>query len=211
MRAEIVDVQAFLTSSLRAVYCLVYLPRNNVQDHRKKILDAGLTILREQGLAGLTQPRVAAMTGLRQSHLTYYYPTRADLLTAVTRAAIEAQLAGARSLTKGIASAKQAAAKMAGVATRRENTRVLAALNQAADQEPTVRALFTELLDGFIGELGALLEKLKLSPTEARIDLLHALFVGLSIIDLATRRKNGRARAKAALGLTLDLLSGEKR
>jgi AcrR family transcriptional regulator len=182
-----------------------------MQDRRKKILDAGLTILREHGLAGLTQPRIAAMTGLRQSHLTYYYPTRADLLTAVTRAAIEAQLAGARSLTKGIGSAEQAAAKMATVATRRENTRVLAALNQAADQEPTVRALFNELLDGFIAELGTLLEKLKLSPTEARIDLLHALFVGLSIIDLATRRKNGRVRAKAALSLAFNLLSGEKR
>jgi AcrR family transcriptional regulator len=183
----------------------------NVQDRRKKILDAGLTILREQGLAGLTQPRVAAKTGLRQSHLTYYYPTRTDLLTAVTRAAIEAQIAGARSLTKGIESAEQAAAKMATVAARRENTRVLAALNQAADQEPTVRALFNELLDGFIAELGTLLDKLKLTPTEARIDLLHALFVGLAIIDLATRRKNGRARAKAALTLAFDLLSGEKR
>jgi AcrR family transcriptional regulator len=70
----------------------------NVQDRRKEILGAGVTILREQGLAGLTQPRVAAKTGLRQSHLTYYYPTRADLLTAVTCAAIQAQLAGARSL-----------------------------------------------------------------------------------------------------------------
>ena len=181
-----------------------------MQDRREKILEAGLAILREQGLAGLTQPRVAAKTGLRQSHLTYYYPTRADLLAAVTRAAIEAQLAGARSLAKGISSAEQAAAKMATVVARHENTRVLAALNQAADQEPTVRALFNELHNGFITELGALLEKLKLSPTEARIDLLHGLFVGLSIIDLATGRKNGRARAKAALSLAFDLLSGEK-
>jgi AcrR family transcriptional regulator len=180
-------------------------------DRRKNILDAGLAILREQGLAGLTQPRVAAKTGLRQSHLTYYYPTRADLLAAVARAAMEAQLAGARSLTKGIASAEQAAAKMASAAARHQNTRVLAALNQAADQEPTVRALFNELLDGFVAELGTLLEKLKLSPTEARIDLLHALFVGLSIIDLATGRKRGKARAKAALNLAFDLLSGEKR
>jgi AcrR family transcriptional regulator len=181
-----------------------------MQDRREKILEAGLAILREQGLAGLTQPRVAAKTGLRQSHLTYYYPTRADLLAAVTRAAIEAQLAGARSLTKGISSAEQAAAKMATVVARHENTRVLAALNQAADQEPTVRALFNELHNGFITELGALLEKLKLSPTEARIDLLHGLFVGLSIIDLATGRKNSRPRAKAALSLAFDLLSGEK-
>jgi hypothetical protein len=41
--------------------------------------------------------------------------------------------------------------------------------------------------------------------------LLHALFVGLSIIDLATRRKNGRVRAKAAFSLAFDLLSEEKR
>jgi AcrR family transcriptional regulator len=181
-----------------------------MQDHRKKILEAGLAILREQGLAGLTQPRVAAKTGLRQSHLTYYYPTRVDLLTAVARAAIEAQLAGVRSLTKAISSTEQAAAKIAAVAGRRENARVLAALNQAADQEPAVQALFNELLDGFIAELGTILKKLKLTPTEARIDLLHALFVGLSIIDLATGRRNGRARAKAALGLAFDLLSGEK-
>jgi AcrR family transcriptional regulator len=182
-----------------------------VQDRRKKILEAGLAILREQGLAGLTQPRVAAKTGLRQSHLTYYYPTRADLLTAVTRAAIEAQLVGAQSLTKGISSAQQAAGRMAAVATLHENTRVLAALNQAADQEPAVRALFNELLDGFIAALGTLLQKLKLPSTEARIDLLHGLFVGLSIIDLATGRKRGKARAKAALSLAFDLLSGEKR
>ena len=181
-----------------------------MQDRRKKILEAGLGILREQGLAGLTQPRIAAKTGLRQSHLTYYYPTRADLLMAVTSAAIEAQLVGARTLTNGIASAEQAAAKMATVATRHENTRVLAALNQAADQEPAVRALFNELLDGFVVELSALLEKLEVSPTQARIDLLHGLFVGLSIIDLATGRKNGRARAKASLNLAFDLLSGEK-
>jgi AcrR family transcriptional regulator len=182
-----------------------------MQDRRKKIQRAGLTILREQGLAGLTQPRVAAKTGLRQSHLTYYYPTRAELVTAVARAAIEVQLSGARSLTKGVGAAEQAAAKMATVAARHENTRILAALNQAADQEPTVRALFNELLDGFTAELSTLLEKLKLSPTEARIDLLHALFVGLSTIDLATRRRNGKARAKAALSLAFGLFSGEKR
>jgi AcrR family transcriptional regulator len=182
----------------------------DVQDHRKRILEAGLTILREQGLAGLTQPRVAAMTGLRQSHLTYYYPTRADLRTAVARVAIETQLAGLRALVNSISSPKLAAAKMAAVAARHQNTRVLVALNQAADQEPTVQALFNELLDGFVAELATLLDKLQLSPTPARIDLLHALLVGLSVIDLATGRKNYRARTKAALSLAFDLLSGEK-
>jgi AcrR family transcriptional regulator len=181
-----------------------------MQDRRKKILEAGLAILREQGLPGLTQPRVAAMTGLRQSHLTYYYPTRADLLTAVARVAIDGQLAGVRALTKSISSRGQAATKMAAVVARHENTRVLTALNQAADQESAVQTLFNELLEGFVAELATLLERLQLSPTPARIDLLHALLVGLSVIDLATSRKNGRARAKAALNLAFNLLSGQK-
>ena len=150
------------------------------------------------------------MTGLRQSHLTYYYPTRADLLTAVARVAVDIQLDGVRSLIKGISSPGQAATKMAAVAARHENTRVLMALNQAADQEPAVQALFNELLDGFVAELTTLFEKLHLSHASARIDLLHALLVGLSVIDLATGRKDYRARTKAALSLAFELLSGEK-
>jgi AcrR family transcriptional regulator len=181
-----------------------------MRDHRKRILEAGLAILREQGLAGLTQPRVAAMTGLRQSHLTYYYPTRADLLAAVARMAIDSQLASVRSSMSGVSSPEQAVSKMTAVAARHENTRVLVALNQAADQEPAVQALFNELLDGFVAGFAALFEKLQLAPTPAKIDLLHALLVGLSVIDLATGRKNGRARTKAALTLAFDLLSGEE-
>jgi AcrR family transcriptional regulator len=182
---------------------------NDVEDRRKEILEAGLALLREQGLAGLTQPRIAAKTGLRQSHLTYYYPTRADLVAAVARVGMEAQLSAARSLVKGISSAEQGAERIAAVTTRHENTRVLAALNQAADQEPAVRAVFNGLLGGFIAEFGTLAEKLKLTSSAASIDLLHALFVGLSVIDLATARRNGKARAKAALDLAFHVLSEE--
>jgi len=180
-----------------------------MQDRRKDILQAGLALLREQGLAGLTQPRVAAKVGLRQSHLTYYYPTRTDLLAAVARAGMEAQLSAIRSLFKGLSSPEQGAERIAAVTVRHETTRVLAALNQAADQELAVRAVFNELLGGFMEEFGSLFEKLELASTEARIDLFHALFVGLSVIDLATARRNGKARAKAVLGLAFYMLSNE--
>ena len=179
-----------------------------MQDRRKEILEVGLALLREQGLAGLTQPRVAARVGLRQSHLTYYYPTRTDLLAAVARVAMEAQLDSVRSLFKSISSAEQGAERVAAVIVRHENTRVLVALNQAADQEPAVRAVFNELLSGFIAEFGNLFPRLKLVPNEAAIDLLHALFVGLSVIDLATARRNGKARAKAVLNLAFHMLAG---
>ena len=181
-----------------------------MKDRRQIIVNAGLAILKEQGLAGLTQPRVAARTGLRQSHLTYYYPTRADLLAAVARAAITAQQTAAKSLGEGIASVDQCVTQMTDAAMRHENTRVLAALNQAADQEPAVQAMFNELTNGFVVELGHLLGKLRLPTNAAGVDLLHALFVGLSIIELATNRPKGKARSKAALKLAFKAIAGEQ-
>jgi AcrR family transcriptional regulator len=181
-----------------------------MQDRRKAIWEAGMALLRENGLAALTQPKIAAKTGLRQSHLTYYYPTRADLLTAVMRVAIETQLTAVRSLVKAASSARKASSAIASAMVLHENTRVLAALNQAADQEPAVRTLFNELLGGFTTELQALLQKLGLPADEPQVDLIHALIVGLSIIDLATARQKGKARAEAVLNLTFKLLAGDK-
>jgi AcrR family transcriptional regulator len=180
-----------------------------VSDRKQDILNASLSILREDGLAGLTQPRVAARAGVRQGHMTYYFPTRLDLLKAVVGAAIDAQSDAARSLLRGISSTKQAVEQIASVVVSNENTRLLAALNQAADQEPAVREKFGQLVETFASEIGAALERLHIKPSSARIDLIHVLFVGLSIINLATGRPNVQNRAKAVLKLAFEMLEGE--
>ena len=90
-----------------------------MDDRRTQIIDAGLALLGEEGLSGLTQPKIAARTGLRQSHLTYYYPTRADLLAAVARAAVERQAASARSMAERITSVENAAKVLAAGTTLR--------------------------------------------------------------------------------------------
>ncbi len=53
---------------------------------RQRILDAALKILKKEGVTALTQTRVAAAAGLRQSHLTYYFPRKTDLLAATLEA-----------------------------------------------------------------------------------------------------------------------------
>lgn len=55
---------------------------------RQAILDAGFALLRDGGISVLTQTRVAQRAGLKQSHLTYYFPTRTDLLLAIAEHAI---------------------------------------------------------------------------------------------------------------------------
>lgn len=60
------------------------------KDVRERVLEAGLELLSENGVRWLTQPQVAKRAGVRQSHLTYYFPRRADLIGAVARRYIEA-------------------------------------------------------------------------------------------------------------------------
>jgi AcrR family transcriptional regulator len=55
------------------------------RDARRRILDAAVAILRDEGVRALTQTRTATRAGVRQSHLTYYFPKKSDLLAAALR------------------------------------------------------------------------------------------------------------------------------
>ncbi len=104
----------------------------------------------------------------------------------------------------------EAAAAIAGVLVRHGNTRLLMAMAQSADQEPGLRELFRALTDGILSRAAALLERLGLRPTQANGDLIHALSVGLAVIDLATGRENGEARASAVLEEAFERLAGNE-
>jgi AcrR family transcriptional regulator len=178
-------------------------------DRRQDIINASLAVLRESGYSGFTQPRVAAGVGLRQSHLTYYFPTRVDLLMGVGRVAVDRQLA-AVDLILGTSSVRGAAKAIANVVVRHENTRVIMALVQAADQEPALRELFRELADGIILRVGKLLRNLNIEPTDEHCYLLHSMSVGMAIVDLATARKDGERRAARTLETALTLMTKGK-
>ena len=177
-----------------------------MNDRRQNILQAALAVLRENGFAGFTQPRVAAEAGVRQSHLTYYFPTRLDLLTAVARCAIDGQLKAIDTMLDA-SSTRVAASVIASVVTRHQNTRVLMALAQAADQEPPIRELFRELAEGIFQRVGTLFEKLGVPSTDEGRHMLHALSVGLAVVDLATARKDGERIAAGVLETALQHLS----
>lgn len=178
-----------------------------MQDRRQDIIGAGLATLREYGYAGFSQPRVAARTGLRQSHLTYYFPTRVDLLTAVARAAIDHQLEAVYPVLDG-SSPEAVATAIAQIAGRHENTRVIMALAQAADEEPQLRALFRELADGLVARISRFLKTLNPAATAMDARLLHALAVGLAVVGLAAGQPDDgdhtAAVVEAALGMILQ-------
>ena len=50
---------------------------------RRDILDAAWTLMRREGVAALSVREVARALGMRQQSLTYYFPTKQDLLDAL--------------------------------------------------------------------------------------------------------------------------------
>ena len=180
-----------------------------MQDRREQIIEAGLATLREHGYAGFTQPRVAARAGLRQSHLTYYHPTRLDLLAAVGRAAVDRLLAALDATLGSLSSPDAAPHAIAALISRHDNTRVLMALAQASDEEKLLRELFRELADGIVARISrTLLGHHDPAATEVPARLLHSLTVGLAVVELATARPDGVERAARVLEAAFHLIAG---
>jgi DNA-binding transcriptional regulator YbjK len=181
-----------------------------LQDRRAIILKAAIATLREHGFSGFTQPRVAKRADVRQSHLTYYFPTRLALLEGVARVAVDGQLAALQSVV-ALSSAAAAIKAITAMIGRHENTRVMMALAQAADEEPSLRSLFRELADGIVSRLRQLLENLHLDATEEQVNLIHSLSVGLAVVDLATQRPHSKRRVESILeSLFATLASNDK-
>lgn len=177
-------------------------------DVRERLLLAALELLREQGLAGLTQPRVAKAAKISQSHLTYYFPTRADLLLAVLERAAAAQQAGvAASFAAADQGAGALAAAVASTLSRVENTRVLVSFVLASDGDPAARALYAKLVSGMRTAIAETLPKIGAQSDEDAVLMTHALGTGLAIIALALGEAMPPERIQSALERLFSALS----
>jgi len=163
-------------------------------DVRLRILDAALRLLAESGAHELTQPKVARAAGVRQSHLTYYFPTRGELLQAVARHSIDrlaSQLGRAdpRSLAEGLAK---------GSADKRRS-RVMLGLVAAADRDPAIKRRIRK----FIGELRARMTPLLaaggLDVRPESVAFFHSVIIGCAVLQLARDNAEARAEARAVL------------
>jgi AcrR family transcriptional regulator len=165
-------------------------------DVRDRILEAALRLLAESGAHELTQPRVARAAGVRQSHLTYYFPTRTDLLQEVARHSIEAlvtQLGDAKgapgSLPEGIA---------AGSADKRR-IRVMLGLVAAADRDRAIKPRMRKFVQELRGRMAPLLEAGGLRTDPESVAFFHACVVGCAVLQLARDNAEARAEARAVL------------
>jgi AcrR family transcriptional regulator len=166
-----------------------------------RILEAALALLAERGAQELTQPKVARAAGVRQSHLTYYFPTRTDLLQAVARHSIDklaGQLGDARgaSLAEGIA---------AGAADKRRS-RVMLGLVASADQDPAIKKRLRKFIAELRERMAPVFAAGGLKADPQSVAFFHSVIVGCAVLQLARDNAEARAEAKAVLTMAAEVL-----
>lgn len=151
---------------------------------RERLVAAAVDLVQAQGLKGLSQARVAALAGVSQGHLTYYFPTRRDLLKAIVEAIHDdmvASLAGPAPAGAPSATLDQVREHYAGRIRQPLMARLMLALINAIDEDPCLRVWLAGFNQAVLGELRTMLAGAGLSPTDEELSLLHAAFIGAAI------------------------------
>ena len=169
-------------------------------DIRTRILQTAFGLLADHGVAWLTQPRVSRAAGVRQSHLTYYFPRRADLLAGVARYFVESHsgiwLARAKQGKLGV---NRLPGVLTEALTDRRSVRAMLGIISAADEDPQIRDALRDLVRLIRERLAALLGVLSMPNDPGSVALVHTIIVGAAVLHHA--RADARARHEADMAV----------
>lgn len=177
---------------------------------RERILTAAMEILHDAGIQGLSQVQVARRADVRQSHVTYYFPKRHDLIEAVAVAFVERAFGGLEALAAaaGAGDLPGLLARMAAAVADEGHMRIFTAVIVEADNDARLRAILVKVtkhlqatLAGWIGGADA--------SERARVVL--AAVWGLGLYDFLMRSKRPSALAPAMLAALAAQPAGARR
>ncbi len=178
-------------------------------DIRETIIEAALKLLRRQGFASLSQPRIAAEAGVRQGHLTYYFPARADLLLAVADRSCDILLAPLHERARrGELTAEEIADRLGAAATDRGMARIFHTLVSMSEEDESLKRQMRTLQDDSVRDLRDLFGGAGLALTRDDALLLHALMYGASTMFLSVCTPASRREARGVLRHAVALIEG---
>jgi len=181
-------------------------------DVRQRLLTAAVELLQSQGFHALTQARVAEAAGVRQSHLTYYFRSRNDLLKAIVEEGVSAVLM----MTEGeSASGKMTLAKFRELLVSRHSdnnmARLMVALTVASDEDPTLKVWLHEFDRGIRPRLADVFEQLGLTTSPDSLALFYATIVGAALLNLQRSRMESSVATAKTIRLAFDRLVADSR
>jgi AcrR family transcriptional regulator len=179
---------------------------------RERLLEAALQVLAAEGIHALTQTRVADRAGLRQSHLTYYFPTRSDLLKAIV-VHVSGEGPGmvrgdTASLSPTLVALK---AHLGDRVTDSRMARLMLALTTASDEDPSLKRWMVEFDNQMREMFGALLESMGYRVQPQELALFHASMVGTAVLHSSEGTDESARAARKLVDLAFDRLVASAR
>lgn len=174
---------------------------------RERIVAAALQLIQENGIHLLTQARVSALAGVRQSHLTYYFPTRGEMLQQVViagTAAILDTLHGADgSHLKSIA---QFRTLMLRQLQDKRLARLICAVTAASEESPELKPWLHEQHRNGIERMRLALAAIGLVPPPLELELFRAALSGLLQTSLSSSTAASERRLRELAGYAFERL-----
>lgn len=166
---------------------------------KESILEAGVALLESKGIAALTQPQVAAAAAIKQSHLTYYFPTRTDLLVAIADRWVTQAMEALSTRVGDRPEFATLAERLAETMIKGEPARGIIGLIVAADADPRIRDTLRHLDGVMRRHFKGILANAGLPASDDDALLLHAAAVGLALMHQS--RLDADSSAEFTLGI----------
>jgi len=155
-------------------------------DVRDRIIEAALHVLHTEGVQKFTTTRVAQRAKVRQSHLTYYFPTRAELLEATAARLLDRVTAQIAAVGQTVADwdAGPLLTMLADQMAGHDHMRMFLAMLIEADRDPAVRAL---MIRGSARVRDAVAAVIGGPDADARARVIQVALWGLGLYTFAHR------------------------
>jgi AcrR family transcriptional regulator len=174
---------------------------------REDILIAGSTLLREKGVAALTQPRIAQAALIKQSHLTYYFPTRTNLLLAIAEFTIFSVMDNVAVQLQAKPQGKTLADAVSKILIEGIPPRVFIGLIVAADSDPDIRKLLRKLIRHVRTVMQHLLQEAGIAADDEAARLFHATIIGLAVMHQARLNRESANEVRDGVATLIRVLT----
>ena len=172
---------------------------------RTRILASAMEILHAEGFSALTQNAVALRAGVRQSHLTYYFPTRLDLLRNVAQYGCAKMI---DPITEGSERGQVTLSQFREFLVPNEMDRgwirLFTGLMIAAEEDPSIRVWISEFTESVNKRLHVAFCAVVGDVSIETVRMLHACFIGVMHVEMQLGNAKSLLQAQATMKRAVD-------
>lgn len=177
---------------------------------KEDILRAGSQLLRERGVTALTQPQIAEAAGIKQSHLTYYFPKRVDLLFAIAEFTMTTLIDSVAEQLQDKPQTGTLPDIITHIMTDGFPPRVFIGLIVAADADPDIRKLLRKLIRHVRAAIQRLMEQAGMDANKDAALIFHAAIIGLAVMHQARLNKESTTEVHDGISLMTRMLTPKR-